>query len=126
MIQNRFKFRAWDKVDKKMLYNVESTCIILDGVFGCLFAEILINPNYIVEQCTGLKDKDGKLIYEGDIMLEVNWGYKAVVYFDNTCGAFMTKDTGNCIEYLENCCGKGWQVIGNIHETPELLEEKDD
>ena len=74
---------------------------------------------YIYEQCTGLKDKNGKLIYEGDTV-EVPVLYNGIptgqkqrckVYYKH--GAFNIYAVES--EYLE--------IIGNIHENPELLEE---
>lgn len=100
---------------------------------------VTIKPDKVL-QCTGLKDKNGKLIYEGDIVryAEFDWtdfSFKdweteigLVIWgntYDNYYPAFDLKDKDfdgvNAFSYLFN---EGWtiEVIGNIYENPELLE----
>ena len=101
---------------------------------------ITITPERVY-QCTGLKDNNGKLIYEGDIVkyAEFDWtdfSFKdweteiaQVVWgntYDNYYPAFDLKDTDfdgtNAFAYLFN---EGWtiEVISNIYQNPELLED---
>lgn len=75
-----------------------------------------------VGQFTGLTDKNGKKIFEGDIV-EVNHeaypGVRGEVFFKN--GSFMLKNVSDVLSlygFLPWC-----KVIGNIHDNPELLEE---
>ena len=86
------------------------------------------------EQCTGLKDKTGRLIYEGDILATSNndpkydlwkpedWGY-TVVYWNekNLCFAG-TKWFIDGPEEESVFNAEFVEVVGNIHENPELLE----
>ena len=89
-------------------------------------------------QCTGLKDKNKKLIYEGDIVryseydndvdCRAEWEYAEVVWGGNyDYPAFDLKDTDfdgtNGLSYI---FGEGWtiEVCGNIYENPDILEGK--
>ena len=113
----KIKFRAWDEEDKKMKYpnligwySNDHTCW---GDGDAFEAKELM-------QFTGLKDKQGKEIYEGDIVgLEYDHGW--LVIFDD--GAFRLKDDkhvtqGNRLLVQESA--KRLKIIGNIYEMPEL------
>ena len=120
-MESRFKYRAWDKGNKKYIYGVEKGLefySIAGNLRVMTLAEIAESSKYNLEQCTGLKDKNGKLIYEGDI---VDDGEQyAKIIFDKSCFCY---DNGSGFYddldfYYTHC-----EVIGNIHENPELLEE---
>ena len=79
----------------------------------------LIDNLDFLEQCTGLKDKNGKLIYEGDIVKKGDT--IAEVFWDDVCYAIRTRDGRVC--WLWNNL---YEVIGNIHENADLLRCLDD
>ena len=120
------KFRAWNKISKTYNWSTQKL-LTLDGILvsPILTENSVIFQNaveYILEQYTGLKDKHGKEIYEGDILNGGSYqGSLAlgIVVFEN--GAFICKPIGRFMESFE----EGYrfnrlQIIGNIHENPEL------
>lgn len=100
------KFRAWHKQLKDMIYNdlcknPFDTFWYNDGEFSDM---------YELMQYTGLKDKNGKEIYEGD---KVKCGSKTrVVEFDNKSASFMM----DCLYFMD---GQNTEVIGNIYEDKQ-------
>lgn len=104
------KFRAWDK-------NLEiMSRIIKIRDMG------VVNKEEIIMQFTGLKDKNKKEIFEGDIV-EFK-GCISIVEFRKDIGAFITrlKSGLECYNFWEYDSSK-FEVIGNIYENPGLLEE---
>ena len=112
----RFKFRVWDS--SANAYVPRSQFILLSD--GTLIQEIggeeVIWESTEPESCTGLRDKNGKLIYEGDIVtdgtdiFEVIWDYNAWCIQTNKFQHFLTE---------------GFEILGNIHENADLLENEE-
>jgi len=119
------KFRAWNKATKTM-GSALPLRVWTDDIATDIGREKYLKDrdNIVLMQYTGLKDKNGKEIYEGDIIggvWEVRWWEdKAEFVFCNPVG-----------EQNINICAKEeftkWsladsEIIGNIHKNPELLQ----
>lgn len=125
------KFRAWDKYLKEM---VQVNALVLDEQVikvtyknGNIAKEDV--KEYVLMQSTGLKDKNGKEIFEGDIVRMRNprdrrqIGMFQVVRVANSpmlglLDKKLTTEIFNLYEHMRNY----YEIIGNIHENPELLE----
>lgn len=124
------EFRAWSVQEGRYYYGVERA---YDYIVECLktgdcipattFGEIAEDNGkyWVTEQFTGLKDKDGKKIFEGDIleMTNVGWKYTLVKFYLGIF-AFYTEET-SFLYPMVRCYWEEGRVIGNIHENPELL-----
>ena len=75
-----------------------------------------------VGQYTGLKDKNGKEIFEGDIVYIIPEDETGVIEWDNERVRYIVI-YDNIITDFDNWYGKDLEVIGNIYDNPELLEK---
>ena len=118
-MKDRFKFRAWDSIAKEYIFDSYA----LYELFVNDFVNDIDN-SYQVEQCTGLKDKNGKLIYEGDILKSAYTEKTYIVGREKhyACWSYRYKNVGTTLSEGD-IVNYGLEVIGNIHENPELLEE---
>jgi len=129
-MNDRFKFRVWDKKDKEYLDPdyYEGFYLMPDGkvhvgmtVENGLYDEYRVIPpqQLIVEQCTGQQDKNGNLIFEGDILktgiitppLPVSFVDGAFVYTYGNMGNYQLRQ-----EVLVDC-----EIVGTIHD-PEYKD----
>lgn len=98
------KFRAWDNEDKDML--------LTPDIYLCQeTAEA--RERYTLMQYTGLKDKNSKEIYEGDIVRLFNYSQLQVVEWTPY------PEVWSCFNYYSE--PSYYEVIGNIYEHPDLL-----
>lgn len=139
-MQNRFRFKVYYKPHNKV-YNV--ICLNCDRQ-----KEIIIEyngstalvewENCVILQCTGLKDKNGKLIYEGDLLkpfeeederVEVVWNEEKarlglMIRWTDPCywnGLYEETKTGRDYYELDDYCVEDFEVIGNVYENSGLL-----
>lgn len=135
---DRFKFRVWNNRDwdndfGKVYYDAEKTYDYLGGnpnIPASSFGNLVESDEWILEQCTGLKDKNEKLIYEGDILKSIfsdEMLYEVVWCADCYKLRVFTKSSRKTLEYLGLKNTKtSYEVIGNIHENKDLLEANND
>jgi len=135
-MSREIKFRAWDKKKSKMFNDV----IVTNNMFYVPknllvdFSNTYAMVNCILMQYTGLNDKNGTEIYEGDILQEVvpnydacscdgctceqNYYHNNEVKFDTLKGFYMDLN-----HYIKEEDFTRREIIGNIHENPELIKK---
>lgn len=137
MEKREIKFRAWDKAKSTMLENVgfrPNDCgLSVLSSLGMIGEGLDYGTAPTLMQYTGLKDKNGKEIYEGDIVKDLTafvptgpaWvGYNPIHEVKYHVRDYLKRnplygDVGYNIS-----SGSIYEVIGNIYENPELLNEK--
>lgn len=127
------KFRAWLKLEEILIEDVVEISFTYEGSPHVIryeknnteFPEVR-EPDFIPMQFTGLKDKNGKEIYEGDILkkesvghfFEVRFGVDDQGFFGYFGHSYGTK-SNTIFSYSGN---PSFEIIGNIYQNPELIQ----
>ena len=131
------KFRAWDKNDKRIFIDPQMIDFYNKKIGYMQYqTEYMPDTSYSIPvgfeefeyselmEWTGLYDKNGEDIYEGDIIFE-SFGEKYYkVIFEN--GSFKAEFNGDFDEYsfdLIDVVAQGCEIVGNIYENSELIKE---
>lgn len=123
------KFRAWS-TDKKIMAEVRTLRFTDELVETDKFVERSIEGVKLM-QSTGLKDKNGKEIFEGDIVTDGE--FARIVQYHQTLGFYMFDEEGNERFFSDSATLEDFEedakivseileIIGNVYENPELLE----
>jgi len=117
-MNREIKFRAWDDREK-MWVDLSNRAISEDGKVCFVEDQFLSLDEHfpILMQFIGLKDKNGKEIYEGDIVKNHN-GYTKFIEWED--GGFVVKSKTR-IDFCQDCADN-CEVIGNIYENPNLIK----
>ena len=125
------RYRAWDTTNKEMFKDTFS--ITESGQVVVVEQEDVMCPpdyvfvdNLVIMQSTGIKDKNGKEVFEGDIVKMAKDVYSEPTYYEvvrHRGGAYRLESKQHgCELWLRHT---DCEVVGNVYENPELLEVKE-
>ena len=138
MGSSQIRFRAWDKESKRMFQvqalqfyganNTVDACwtngVDFDGESTLGEPELNNLHNLELMQYTGLKDRKGVEIYEGDVLFHPLQGRRKVYYpYSERVASYGLRDIDNGFGSTLQDSHAVWEIIGNIYENPELLED---
>lgn len=128
MSNDRFRFRVWDNENNEYLDEAYPSSIYSDGSLYAFEEKYDANSNemvalleipnncLIVEQCTGWKDKNGRLIFEGDVVFCESGKAKGVIKFEKGQFVFEWK-FAKPLAFLVLKYTDDVEIVGNIHEV---------
>lgn len=122
------KVRVWDRLKKQYVHDLYTLRHLVEcSTSGFIYigANAKDYP-FIIEPSTGLKDKNGKEICKGDILKDKDYEgevWTCKVEYDNNFAQFFCETNNGACWSFEDARGDEFEVIGNIHENPELLSE---
>lgn len=128
-MQDRFKYRCWHEPTKTMyeVFDFNENFIRATPDFVVPSIRTLKTRDCVLLQCTGLKDNQGKLIYEGDIIYKKgSKNYKKEKMYSRVCwnsmyAQFNISDENGMHQMPSN--SNNIEIVGNIYENEELLKE---
>ena len=133
MARDRFRFRVWDCNVGIYHYDAEDTYDYYCGspeIHRDRFSSLICDEDYVLEQCTGLADRNKHLVYVGDILRYRGSSsrYSDKLFEVHYCfdGVYVLHFPSSLIlEYVSADIGMvtGSEIVGNIHENPGLLKE---
>jgi len=120
------KFRIWNVYEKEMLDDVhfftDDFTDMLNEFFNYYQNVVDDDEKLIFMQYTGLRDKNHREIYEGDIVRFENGKLGKIVWSKKDAG-FAVKVDGELVFFDSDIDADNIEVVGNIFENPELLEK---
>jgi uncharacterized phage protein (TIGR01671 family) len=133
-------YRIWDKKNQKYtessadVSGLGYVAVVISHYGGQYEYADVVQSDYTIERCSGLKDINGNWIYAGDIVqynitthcseTETEQYIEVVIFKD---GQFYPRPvTFDCEDKYYSYELDNIKVIGNIHETPELIKETED
>ena len=126
------KFRAWDSSKKEMFTDTfaiteSGQVVVVEQEFVTSIPDYVFVDHLIVMQSTGLVDKEGTEVFEGDILHhQIQTEYTFIVKYDKDNARWYGDGLSRTyrIDLMKHFM-QYYKIIGNIYENPELLEEEE-